>query len=87
MSGEQEAAQKSAITAIEMNGRIHELERQRTEALTRCSMLSGSNALLRQALTEAGKVIETLNARVAELTPEMLSTDPAGNQSQAPILN
>jgi hypothetical protein len=58
-------AQTPAITVAEMNGRIEELQRQRDAALTRCATLAGSNALLRQTLTDAGTEIERLNGLVA----------------------
>lgn len=79
-------AQKPAarnITVADMNGRIAEIEHQRNQALTRCSILAGEKAeaidLLRTHIAEIERLNAVINAAnpLAE-PPAAAPTEPAG---------
>ena len=55
------------ITAVEIDGRINELQRQRDEALTRCAILSGQVEVLKSEFITYKTKIEELQKSLENL--------------------
>ncbi|NEU14316.1 hypothetical protein G3T14_19605 [Methylobacterium sp. BTF04] len=76
------ALTQKPITIVEMNGRIAELERQRDQALTRCSLLAGEKAEALDLLRAHVAEVERLNAVIIAASPPG-EPGAAGNTSPA----
>ena len=73
-------------SAVELLGRIRELQVELAEGTNRRARLAGENAMLMDLLKQANQEIMALRATIVELTPQPPASEAAG-QTQTPTLN